>query len=156
MTTQVEKLNRNFNHNMILAKTMVGNLRTSKERHLVYQWVEKLKGCSYSTDEMRLRNDFMFYLVTNLQSGELRSPFRRVPPKGPLARALVGHYDDGDDILSDETEFMSSSDTDSHRKPLPRLPRPPASGKFLVPQPMPACGAFCYLSVLSKGDNVTS
>nr|CAD7399293.1 unnamed protein product [Timema cristinae] len=121
------------------------------ERHLVYQWIEKLKGCSYSTDEMRLRNDFMFYLVTNLQSGELRSPFRRAPPKGPLARALVGHYDDADGGESDE--FMSSSDTDSHRKPLSQLSRPPASGKFLVPQPMPSCGAFCYLSVLSKGDN---
>nr|CAD7576157.1 unnamed protein product [Timema californicum] len=125
-------------------------------RHLVYQWIEKLKGCSYSTEEMRLRNDFMFYLVTNLQSGELRSPFRKAPPKGPLARALVGHYDDADGLSGESDEFMSSSDSDSHRKRLFQLSRPPASGKFLVPQPMPSCGAFCYLSVLSKGDNVTS
>lgn len=30
--------------------------------------------------EIRLRNDFMHYLVLNLQEGQLRSPFDKPPP----------------------------------------------------------------------------
>lgn len=55
--------------------------------------MRKLATCNRSIDEMKLRNDFMYYLVLNVQNGELRPPFNENPPTGPLpdiAQLLVG------------------------------------------------------------------
>lgn len=46
--------------------------------------MRKLATCNKSIDEMRLRNDFMYYLVLNVQNCELRAPFNENPPSGPL------------------------------------------------------------------------
>lgn len=40
--------------------------------------------CTRSIEEMKLRNDFMYYLVLNVQNGELRPPFNENPPPGAL------------------------------------------------------------------------
>lgn len=56
------------------------------------RWMRKLSTCNKSIDEMKLRNDFLYYLVLNAQEGELKAPFNETPPNGPLlelARMLV-------------------------------------------------------------------
>lgn len=54
--------------------------------------MRKLSTCNKSVDEMKLRNDFIYYLVLNAQEGELKAPFNEAPPTGPLlecAKMLV-------------------------------------------------------------------
>lgn len=56
--------------------------------------MRKLSTCNKSIDEMKLRNDFLYYLVLNAQEGELKAPFNEAPPAAPLldlANLLVRH-----------------------------------------------------------------
>lgn len=46
--------------------------------------MKKLTTCNRSLEEMKLRNDFMYYLVVNIQQGELHPPFTENPPASPL------------------------------------------------------------------------
>lgn len=64
------------------------------EREKAVRWMRKLSTCNRSVDEMKLRNDFIYYLVLNAQEGELKPPFNEMPPSGPLldlAKMLVRH-----------------------------------------------------------------
>lgn len=46
--------------------------------------MKKLTTCNRTMEEMKLRNDFMYYLVINVQQGELQPPFTDNPPTSPL------------------------------------------------------------------------
>lgn len=46
--------------------------------------MKKLATCNRSLEERKLRNDFMYYLVVNIQQGELQPPFTEPPPTSPL------------------------------------------------------------------------
>lgn len=103
---------------------------------------------------MKLRNDFMYHLVTAVQDGELRPPFNQYPPSAPLNNLtylLTGAAPNArsKDAKKDGGAWecdMSSEDTDK-----PMLYRQsPDGGAFLAAQPVPKCGAFCYLAVVSK------
>lgn len=111
MGEQAEDLNYDFNYNMFLTKTFLGNLASRdrtyfiplttprinqinrfSEREKAVRWMRKLSTCNKSIDEMKLRNDFIYYLVLNAQEGELKAPFNEMPPAGPLlelAKMLV-------------------------------------------------------------------
>lgn len=54
------------------------------DRQKVIRWMRKLSTCNRTINEMKLRNDFMYYLVLNVQNAELRPPFTDYPPTGPL------------------------------------------------------------------------
>lgn len=54
------------------------------DRTRAVRWMRKLTTCNRSIEEMKLRNDFMYYLVLNVQNGELRPPFTDNPPPGAL------------------------------------------------------------------------
>lgn len=105
MSELVEDLNYDCNYNMFLTKTLLANLTSldgpitlSKfssviinrisaylsDRQKAVRWMRKLATCNKSIEEMKLRNDFMYYLVLNVQNGELRPPFDEYPPSGPL------------------------------------------------------------------------
>lgn len=100
---------------------------------------------------MRLRNDFMYYLVLNIQSGELKPPFTEKPAAGRLpmlAQVLPG----GPEALSDLEGAGKWAEGDlqsKEGKPVLQQ-RSPDGGAFLAAQPIPRCGAFCYLAVVSK------
>ncbi|KAJ8949074.1 hypothetical protein NQ318_016977 [Aromia moschata] len=79
-----ENLNYDCNYNMFLAKIMLSNLPRSEDRQKAVKWMKKLTTCNRTIEEMRLRNDFMYYLVVNIQQGELRPPFTDNPPTCPL------------------------------------------------------------------------
>lgn len=103
---------------------------------------------------MKLRNDFMFQLVTAIQDGELQPPFNQYPPSAPLDNLfymLTGSApSSGKKDMKKESGTwecdLSSEDTDQ-----PMLYRQsPDGGAFLATQPIPKCGAFCYLAVVNK------
>lgn len=51
--------------------------------------MRKLSTSNNSVPEMKLRNDFMYYLVMNIQNNTLKSPFIDDPPNGTLLE--IGH-----------------------------------------------------------------
>ncbi|KAF7381374.1 hypothetical protein HZH66_013768 [Vespula vulgaris] len=98
---------------------------------------------------MRLRNDFMHYLVLNLQESQLRPPFDKPPPSieclTDIAKLIPGKSevtDDGvdsmtklEDLIEEKSMIMSLS---------------PDDGAFLASQPVPHHGSFCYLAITTK------
>uniref|UniRef100_T1I6C6 DUF4485 domain-containing protein n=1 Tax=Rhodnius prolixus TaxID=13249 RepID=T1I6C6_RHOPR len=95
MCDDPDDLNYDCNYNMFLAKTMLSNLRLQQDRVKAQRWLRKLSLCNRSLQEMKLRNDFMYHLVLNIQSGELQPPFSQNPPAGPLptiAQLLVSYF----------------------------------------------------------------
>lgn len=126
------------------------------DKHNVNRWVHKLLASNKTVADMRLRNDFMFQLVTAVQEGELRAPFNQYPPSAPLssltylltgaAPAAGGGAKDGKKDGAAWECDLSGEDTD---KPL-LYRQSPDGGAFLAAQPVPKCGAFCYLAVVSK------
>lgn len=103
---------------------------------------------------MKLRNDFMYHLVTAVQEGtELKSPFNQFPPSGPLKGLAylltggpAGKKEAGGSGSMGECETPPEDDAD---KPMVHK-QSPDGGAFLAAQPVPRCGAFCYLAVVSK------
>ncbi|XP_069697405.1 uncharacterized protein [Periplaneta americana] len=158
-----EDLNYDCNYNMFLIRTMMENLRKN-DRPRVISWMRKLAACNRSIDEMRLRNDFMYYLVLNVQKGELKPPFTESPPIGPLPNICnVVQHDhgsgseskrgekDASGAVPSPTEWMDEVDTGKKERPF-IYQHSPDGGAFLASQPVPRCGAFCYLAVVSKAE----
>lgn len=51
-----------------------------ESRVIPIAWLQKLKLQANSFEEARLRNDFLFYLMSALENTSLDSPFDEVPP----------------------------------------------------------------------------
>jgi len=124
------------------------------DKQIANRWVQKLLASNKSVTEMKLRNEFMNQLVLTVQDGELRPPFSQYPPSAPLSNLRylltvqppnIGGKDTKKDTEASECE-MPEEDADK-----PMLYRQsPDGGAFLAAQPVPKCGAFCYLTVVSK------
>lgn len=104
--------------------------------------------------EMKLRNDFMSQLVIAVQEGELRPPFNQYPPSAPLNNMiylLTGTAPGTNNKDSKKNGGAWECDLSSEDTDKPMLYRQsPDGGAFLAAQPIPKCGAFCYLAVVSK------
>ncbi|XP_060521513.1 uncharacterized protein LOC132699066 [Cylas formicarius] len=149
MSETPEDLNYDCNYNMFLAKTMMPNLTKTDEKQKAVRWMKKLATCNRSIAEMKLRNDFMYYLVVNVQQGELQPPFTELPPAGPLPE--IAHLLPGgvSEINVDEWGEGTSQAAAGTRKPM-LYEHSPDGGAFLAAQPVPRCGAFCYLAVIAR------
>lgn len=118
------------------------------------RWTQKLLASNKTTAEMKLRNDFMYHLVMAVQEGsELKPPFNQYPPFTPLkglayllTGGTAGKKDAGGGGATAECEAPPEDDAD---KPMVYR-QSPDGGAFLAAQPVPRCGAFCYLAVVSK------
>ncbi|XP_018335228.1 uncharacterized protein LOC108744122 [Agrilus planipennis] len=147
---EADILNYNFNHNTFLCKSMMSNLTSLADRQKVVRWMRKLSTSNRTIDEMKLRNDFMYYLVMNLQTMELSPPFNDNPPPCPLQ--TIAH------LLPGGAEAIGAAQAEAAaqwtEQPPPEKPllyaNSPDGGAFLAAQPIPRCGAFCYLAVVSK------
>lgn len=84
MAEAVEDLNYDFNYNLFIAKTLLNNLTKQEDKIRATRWMKKLSTCNHSVNEIKLRNDFMYYLIVNVQNGELQFPFNENPPTKPL------------------------------------------------------------------------
>lgn len=67
--------------------------------------MRKLASCNRTVEEMKMRNDFMYYLVLNVDAGELKKPFTDDPPSElvSLAHLLVSY------IISKSFSFITSN-----------------------------------------------
>ncbi|XP_050511699.1 uncharacterized protein LOC126887847 [Diabrotica virgifera virgifera] len=143
MGEAAENLNYDCNYNMFLAKIMLSNLSTNEDRQKAIKWMKKLTNCNRSIEEMMLRNDFMYYLVVNIQQGELQPPFTENPPSSALPN--IAHLLPGG---------IADMETAEEERPSARGPmlyeKSPDGGAFLAAQPVPRCGAFCYLAVVAR------
>lgn len=95
MLQAVEDFNYDFNYNLFIGKTLVANLQKQEDKNKALRWMKKLSNCNRTVNEIKLRNDFMYYLIVNMQKGELQPPFNENPPQKPLpsiAHFLVFNY----------------------------------------------------------------
>lgn len=135
--------------------------------------MRKLSNCNSNTAEMQLRNEFLYRLLQQTHQGELRAPFDEVPPNTPLLQLRhmlvsykftknIGKHGNNNKCqcncfcskpLEEEPEL-----TDTARwaeRVMGRRPRPvlysqsPDGGAFIASQPIPSCGVFCYMAVVS-------
>lgn len=51
-----------------------------EKRLTAVSWLNKLKIAGRDLEEARIRNDFLFYLMTSLENGVLEQPFDQTPP----------------------------------------------------------------------------
>ncbi|XP_019867039.1 uncharacterized protein LOC109596028 [Aethina tumida] len=146
MSLNSEDLNYDFNYNMFLAKNAISNLPKCEDRQKVVRWMRKLASSNRTVQEMKLRNDFMYYLISNIQRGFLEAPFTDHPPTSPLpniSNLLPGVGVDDPDVTFDNKDGTGGK--------MPMLyENSPDGGAFLAAQPVPRCGAFCYLAVVAR------
>ncbi|KAF6197336.1 hypothetical protein GE061_006712 [Apolygus lucorum] len=149
-----EDLNYDFNYNQFLGKTLTQNLRSAQDKQRVFRWLRKLSQSNRNVNEMKLRNEFMFHLLQNLQAGELHPPFKDPPPAGPLpvfSQMLPGGLEG---MQGSPASFRGQVDGkwgagETTQRPL-LYKNSPDGGAFLAAQPIPKCGAFCYMAVIAK------
>ena len=58
----------------------------------VNNWIRKLSKMNLTEDEQKLRNDYIWFLVVQMESGGLNLPFTNTPPEGsldPIKEAVV-------------------------------------------------------------------
>ncbi|ENN81696.1 uncharacterized protein LOC109546522 [Dendroctonus ponderosae] len=147
MNETAEDLNYDCNYNMFLAKTMLPNLNKTDDRQKAVRWMKKLATCNRSLEERKLRNDFMYYLVVNIQQGELQPPFTEPPPTSPLPD--IAHLLPGGVTEENQDEWGDKTGQGGPKPPM-LYDHSPDGGAFLAAQPVPRCGAFCYLAVVAR------
>ncbi|KAK3908201.1 Centrosomal protein of 112 kDa [Frankliniella fusca] len=164
-----QTLNYDFNFNMVLGKTLISKLSLPQERLLATEWLHKLSTCGTALEELQLRNMFAYFLVLSLQEGQLRPPFDAEPPAAPLPS--LQHLLPGEAYeqqcgagagSADEEAAAAAAAAAQHQQQGggggPGYGRPPPyeyspdGGEFFAAQPVPRCGAFCYLAVVARQD----
>lgn len=150
MEEEKRSLNYECNYNIYIinnwSKTFPQN-----QRSLILMWIKKLQNLNSNIDEMYLRNDFMYFLLTCVKNNNLVVPFNEPPPSGNLTRFKhllpVTNASKRPDA---DQNWMNNSLEESESKRPELYERSPDGGSFLSAQPVPRCGAYCYLALVSK------
>ncbi|KAI4457433.1 hypothetical protein MML48_7g00003693 [Holotrichia oblita] len=161
MASPSKALNENFAYNSMLARALV-QLIPAQERDTVRVWFNKLHVMDRSAEDMKRRNEYMWFLLLMLQNKRLQPPFNKGPPGGEL-RPL-------NEILSPdiyEEVLMSSDDQsatwlentcnadqtckDAYTSEDQHFPSTHPA-QFLTNQPLPQNGIICYVAAFSDHD----
>lgn len=88
-------------------------------------------------DEARCRNDFMSYLLIALDNNKFEAPFNAAPPDGELKDLvhLLPEMKKIPQVAPENADIFHKS---------------PDGGKFLIRQPVPKSGVFCYMAIVNK------
>ncbi|XP_055547989.1 uncharacterized protein LOC129731765 [Wyeomyia smithii] len=150
----LKELNYDFNYQLHETRTAMRKF-SAEQRRIVEAWIHKLHRTNQSLEEVRLRNDFLFYLARNCEDGTLLPPFDQRPEDGYVLNAshLMAHF--GTEMTAEATakpiyENLTGSPSGGASRRAELFQRSPDGGAFLVSQPVPRCGAFCYLAIVSK------
>lgn len=81
MDELLKQLNYDYNVLLFEVRAHMKNLNL-ENRRIVEAWIEKLSTTNQSLEEIRLRNDFLFFLSRNCEDGTLQSPFDQRPSAG--------------------------------------------------------------------------
>lgn len=60
----------------------------SDDRKILYKWLEKFRASSESEADRTNRNDYLWFMLIQMESGTVTYPFTGQPPKGPLIPLL--------------------------------------------------------------------
>lgn len=102
------------------------------------KWVNRLKEFSTRLSDMKLRNKIISQMLMQMQTKVLKAPFDQDPRFSTLESVGPMPHFTAENVFPDEFK-------------LPQIMRQsPDQGVFLVNQPVPKCGAFCYLAVVSR------
>ncbi|XP_062547915.1 uncharacterized protein LOC134219725 [Armigeres subalbatus] len=155
MEELLKDLNYDFNYLLYEVRRAMRNLNF-ENRRTVEAWIHKLSTANQSLEEVRLRNDFLFYLGRNCEEGTLLPPFDQTPPPGYVLNSTHLMPSLGTEMTASASsrpiyETYSGPSTSAQQlQNAELLKRSPDGGSFLVSQPVPRCGAFCYIAVVSK------
>lgn len=83
MANPVQALNENFVYNSLIARSLVP-LMPASDRPQLRLWIQKLHEVDGDTDILKIRNEYMWFLLLVLQSNRVTQPFTTDPPKGEL------------------------------------------------------------------------
>ncbi|KAL2731035.1 uncharacterized protein V1478_005448 [Vespula squamosa] len=149
MDDDIASLNYDCNYNLYLAKRLVIDMKRFRDRQNAVKWLRFLMNTNHDIAAMRLRNDFMHYLVLNLQESQLRPPFDKPPPAieclTDIARLIPGKIDG----TEEETDSLTNLEDLTEEKSM-IMSLSPDDGAFLASQPVPHHGSFCYLAITTK------
>ncbi|XP_029722564.2 uncharacterized protein LOC115263394 [Aedes albopictus] len=155
MDELLKELNYDFNYLLHEVRAASRNLNL-ESRRTVEAWIQKLSATNQSMEEVRLRNDFLFYLARSCEEGTLMPPFDQRPPSGYVLNSshlmpMLGTEMTASTSTRPIYEAYSGPAASAGQSQKAELfKRSPDGGAFLVSQPVPRCGAFCYLAVVSK------
>ncbi|XP_024944779.1 uncharacterized protein LOC107271750 [Cephus cinctus] len=151
MDDEKASLNYDCNYNLFLAKRLIRDIVRVQDRQNAVKWLRFLMASNKTVSEMQLRNDFMYYLVLNLQEGSLRPPFNSPPPISAGLTDIAGLIPSKIDNTETADDVTSTLDAPTSEKPMV-MSKSPDGGAFLAVQPVPHQGSFCYLAITTKKD----
>lgn len=127
-------------------------------------WCLKFDGLKQSVKELQRRNDLLASLLDCIRNRKLTEPFNKHPPRGQLQfgfpKSISLHLDESSQLQINETKSilkLKSSKSNlvvSRQNQHELLLRSPDSGAFLLHQPVPENGTFCYLTIASHRPSI--
>ncbi|XP_017774200.1 PREDICTED: uncharacterized protein LOC108560970 [Nicrophorus vespilloides] len=158
MANPVLSLNENFMYNSMLARALL-QLVSVTERDILQLWLDKLHEMDENSDEMSIRNEYMWFLLLQLQNKRIIQPFNKSPPNlklKPLKNVLPQHV--YEEVLTSTEQNMSwlgqAGEEPSSKETDDNIADPPSSlpCMFLQNQPTPRNGIICYFAAFSDQD----
>ncbi|XP_063706748.1 uncharacterized protein LOC134835735 [Culicoides brevitarsis] len=143
MESRIKQLDYDFEMMLFRAKSALDE-HYHENRIIPVHWMQKLKMQARSFEEARLRNDFLFYLMSALENASLDSPFDQMPPDVPLLEMK--------ELLPIGTRLDVEEDAQEKIQGADLFRKSPDKGAFLLKQPVPKSGIFCYLAIVAKPD----
>lgn len=120
------------------------------ERTIVFAWMRYLNQNGVTIQEAHERNNFFRHLLNCCRTRTFTTPFHKKPPNENilnLNKSQRGYVTIQNEEVPQEDLGMASNVLKTV------LERSPDKGAFLMAQPVPRCGAYCYLAVVSRNPN---
>ncbi|KAG5671178.1 hypothetical protein PVAND_001389 [Polypedilum vanderplanki] len=144
MATAAKVTAQSYNMRYLMFKSKIQeNLSklSNEDKQLVARWVEKLNSFCTKMSDLEMRNNIIMNLLFQTQTGKLQKPFTSPPTFSSLEKVGPIQDMDKDNLFPEDL-----------RLPL-IMQNSPDHGAFLVSQPVPKCGAFAYIAIVSRPMN---
>ncbi|XP_065169823.1 uncharacterized protein [Atheta coriaria] len=157
MANPLLSLNENFSYNSMLARALL-QLMPKKDKQAIQSWLYVLHEMNGTVDEMTIRNEYMWFLLIQLQNKRITEPFNHPPYSQsllPLREILPPNiYEEvlmttEKNISRLEEPYVENNEAKQEEEASKNksFRAPPA--KFLDNQPLPKNGIICYLAAFS-------
>ncbi|KAK9758801.1 protein of unknown function (DUF4485) [Popillia japonica] len=158
MASPSKALNENFAYNSMLARALV-QLIPAHDRETVRIWFNKLHVMDRSAEDMKRRNEYMWFLLLMLQNKRLQPPFNKSPPGGELRplNEIISPDIYEDVLMSSDDQSATWLDTacnmdqtckDVYTSEDQHFPSTHPA-EFLNNQPLPQNGIICYVAAFA-------
>lgn len=103
------------------------------DRVFANKWFTRLRDFNKQSEDLKGRNKILAAMVLQMQIGSLTVPFNYFPTFKNLSEVQVAEFT-AENILPDDFKLPPSATN---------------PGAFMV-SPVPQCGAYCYMAVITK------